>query len=606
MRINECLWKLTGDKLREFAGVLREGKEKLPTRKADFVEFIKKRLLGDPKRWLGKEPEAERTAWAEIAHHGEMRPDAFEAKFGLPFPKIAGGWQEKAQTVFAYTVFRSDPDGAHDLPDELKQAVAPLLAPPQPLELPGCATAEELSEWPAPVEGWSPQGMPRERKAEVRETATVAPAEATALLALAAKGKLKIAKSRQATAATERAVTPLLVGGDFPLDDPNPRPSPYYLEPKPPGAVRAAAWPGFLVAAKWAKASADGKLSLTKAGTSLLSGFDAVAYREGIERLINDDKFDELARIPEIRGQSGRGKRYLTNPALRRGTIFDGLAEMPPGRWFSFDEVFRFLWANGFAFETSDEPGSLYLVEAHYGQLYVNGAGNKLSRLYLSAVLFETFGTLGLVDVAFCPPHGERDEFSRHLGVGELAYLSRYDGLFGIRINPLGAFCLGIAESLEVPAPAATGQFRVLPTLEIALTGGRCEPFDALRIERACVSVSDHLWRLDEATILRSMENGQVLDEIEEGIRSLAGESLPSTVVSFFHDIRDRATAVVRREEAELIEFRDARTATLLASRPELRKICERAGEKSLVVPKKNLRALATRLKQHGYLLPVT
>lgn len=590
--------------MREGAKAL--GERKLPTRKSDLVALLKERLLINPGKWVEREPRAEQLAMAEIAHGGAVSADVFHAKHGMDFPKVADRWNNRpVDTVFGRIVFYDDTGNpGWDLAEELKEALAAVLPEPKAFALPGHDSPEELEGWPPPPpDAWSPQGMPRVVKATVCECAPAAPVELAGVLTLAAKGKLKLAKNGLATAASERAVQPLLVGGDFSLED-DTFESRYYGDPGPPGPVRAAAWPALLAAAKWAKASAAGALTLTTAGKPLLAGFDAMAYKEGVEKAMYSEAFDELARINQIRGQSGRGKRALTNPALRRSSIFEGLAEMPAGRWFSFEEVFRFLWANGFAFETSRDPGTLFICEAEYGRLYTGGADRKLSRLYLSAVLFETLGTLGMVDVAFTPPHEARYEFDQELGVEEPAYLSRYDGLLGVRINPLGAYCLGIADTLELAPPKTSGKFRVLPTLEIALTGGRCKPFDELRLERACVPESDHVWRLDEQTVLRSIENGQPIDEIEEGIAALSEDALPPTVASFFRDIRDRISAVVGREEAELIRLRDAKTAALLASRPDLRKICEPAGETCLAVPKKNLRAFVSRLKQHGYVLP--
>ena len=71
------------------------------------------------------------------------------------------------------------------------------------------------------------------------------------------------------------------------------------------------------------------------------------------------------------------------------------------------------------------------------------------------AVLFEYAATMGLVDVAYISPIGARDDYSDTWGADDLCYLSRYDGLRYIRVNPVGAWCLGQTEVYE-PRAAET------------------------------------------------------------------------------------------------------------------------------------------------------
>ena len=49
--------------------------------------------------------------------------------------------------------------------------------------------------------------------------------------------------------------------------------------------------------------------------------------------------------------------------------------------------------------------------------------------------------------MAYTRPHDARSDYRSQWGGEELDYLSRYDGLRFIRINPFGAWCLGLADT---------------------------------------------------------------------------------------------------------------------------------------------------------------
>ena len=82
---------------------------------------------------------------------------------------------------------------------------------------------------------------------------------------------------------------------------------------------------------------------------------------------------------------------------------------------------------------------------------------------YLLCLLFEYVATLGMIDVAFTDPDGARTDFANLWGTDEMAWLSRYDGLQTFRLNPLGAYCLGLAAEYEPSTPPRRASLTVFP-----------------------------------------------------------------------------------------------------------------------------------------------
>src|SRR5580658_7230620 len=86
-----------------------------------------------------------------------------------------------------------------------------------------------------------------------------------------------------------------------------------------------------------AVADSGGRVKLTRRGRDALTAPAAAIHT--MWRKWRDAKLiDELARIDCIKGQNGKGKRSLSDPADRRKFIDVSLADCPAGKWVAFDE----------------------------------------------------------------------------------------------------------------------------------------------------------------------------------------------------------------------------------------------------------------------------
>lgn len=143
------------------------------------------------------------------------------------------------------------------------------------------------------------------------------------------------------------------------------------------------------------------------------------------------------------------------------------------GSWVRTDEFFRYMQAAGFDFEVTRDPWELYVEEQEYGSLGYEGFGewSILQGRYTLCFLFEYAARLGVVDVAYVPPEGARQDFRDLWGVDDLDFFSRYDGLLYFRLTPLGTYCLGLADEYVPTQVRARAAISVLPSLKINVTG---------------------------------------------------------------------------------------------------------------------------------------
>ena len=266
------------------------------------------------------------------------------------------------------------------------------------------------------------------------------------------------------------------------------------------GPIRAHAWSVLIQQCGWAKTN-NSSLVLTDEGQRLLASTEVAAFREGIRRFISDKQFDELARV-NVRSELSQLGTYMMPVSQRRDLLCRGVAHWPAGQWIAFNEVVRFLQAQG-AFNTPqpeyDFYGQYAIVQSP-PLVYVN-------KCYLRVLLFESLATLGLVDIAYVYPHDLPVEAGNNYYAGRFRH--RYDGLLYAKLNALGAYCLGNAQTYEAAISPATRTLRVLPNREIAVIDPHnFSPADGLVLAMFATQKSEHIWELDQKRILSHLESG--------------------------------------------------------------------------------------------------
>jgi hypothetical protein len=571
------------------------GIPKTVTRKPELIAALERFMKSDPAGFVERLAPIERNLLAEAVHNNNrIDPAVFSAKYKVdcPVPRRYGD----AASLIAMVVVRAE----HSSQLETPRTIAALLKPF--LEKPAAARPATIEQLPETLDlraDSAHHDATDVRPIHVYSGERTAFLELRRVLQLVHGGKLRVQpKSNRPTPATERAIAASLAEPDFDLELPPEASDKYSLKP---GAVRAHVWPVLVQQCGWCKTSGE-TLRLTKAGREMLQNASPEAFRAGAERLAVDDRFDELNRVNQIRGQTGKGKRWMTCPSKRRDIVFDGLAECPENEWLEFAEAYRFVHATGHRFSVTEDPSILYIADAHYGSIYDSVA---VDRQYLRALLFESLATLGMVDVAYVYPHYLWPELGDSWGADDIDYCGRYDGLLYVRLNALGAYCLRLTDQYSPPAADERKLFTVLPNREIAVTGANdLLPGDASMLELFASRQSDRLWRIDPQRLLDYVETGGLLEDVLRFVEEHAAEGIPETVRVFFNDFQAKAGAILGAEDASLIEFADPAVAALVAHDARAGKLCLPAGPRHVAVSKKNERAFRTALKKLGYVLP--
>ena len=205
-----------------------------------------------------------------------------------------------------------------------------------------------------------------------------------------------------------------------------------------------------LVQAAGLAEAAGTRLQLTTAGRKATTRPAHEVIRQVWEKWQKTTLVDEFNRINAIKGQQAKG-RGLTAVAraVRRSSRSCGDAPRKSGlRSTSCSGCSKHSTRFSRSLTTPGSCTSASNSTEVLGTTPITWV--TLQGRFVLTFLFEYVATLGLLDVAYVTPDGVRTDFHDRWGTDDLSCLSRYDGLLCFRINPLGAWCLGLAKRLRV------------------------------------------------------------------------------------------------------------------------------------------------------------
>lgn len=437
----------------------------------------------------------------------------------------------------------------------------------------------------------------------IHETEQAALADVVSMFRLCEQSLVKVGPvTGNVGSASAIKIRELLHAGDFYTADVEAK-SEYDVQMGELG-IRSFAWPHILIGGKLAKIE-NGKLILSRHGIKALQLPPQEVIRLLLAAWLENDLFHEFSRIDMIAGQKAKRNPLYPAPTGRQA-LAKGLAQMPTGKWIAISDFFKFLIATGQGFDMIKDAWTLYICDREHGSFgYNHVTWDHLNGRFARAFLLEYAATLGLIDVCLTVPWESVTDHHDLWGADDFGALSRYDGLKYFRLTPLGEWILGIKNSYEITNPKSKTRFKLLPNLELALTTQTIAPSDKLIVDRFCDQTSDNLWTLSKIKIINLLEQGMLLQEIENQLVALSvDQNLPPIFHTFFDDLKKKSDQLSKRGSYILIECQDAHLALLLANDRELKKFTFLVPERQLIVLNEREEHFRRHVKKLGYFLP--
>ena len=116
---------------------------------------------------------------------------------------------------------------------------------------------------------------------------------------------------------------------------------------------------------------------------------------------------------------------------------------------------------------------NLYITDPQCSRLGHAGFHNwtLLEGRCILAAVFEYAATLGLIDIAYSDPAGEREDFRGNWGTDDQGSLSRYDDLHAIPVNAWVPTFLGSPRIYRPQRPSPPSRSRYLPNHDVVALG---------------------------------------------------------------------------------------------------------------------------------------
>ena len=365
--------------------------------------------------------------------------------------------------------------------------------------------------------------------------------------------------------------------------------------------IKSFGWVQILRAASWVKET-NGELQINVKKVSLQQRHCdtvKVLFWDWKER----SKLDELSRISEVKGQKGKGKRYLTDTQMRREACIDTLKHCPIGEWVALNDFLRLMTVTNNFFNVTLNPSYLYIGDSTYGRL---NDDTFLTDVYTRCLLMEYFATLGLIDIAYVEPENAQNNYFDEWMMDDLEYLSSYDGLKHLRLTKLGAYVLGVTESYTETFASTQTSISLLPKHGVKFLQQPTSSEKFFMLSYADEIANDE-WQLSTNKLLSHLENGGELADVQAFLIARDEQPyLPTEIEHLFKTLNKNKIAVKLEERCLLLKCSSEVIAKNIASAPSLKKWCQRVGKDQLIIPEGKEAVFRKLIHELKYAMPIT
>jgi hypothetical protein len=360
----------------------------------------------------------------------------------------------------------------------------------------------------------------------------------------------------------------------------------------------------------FAKGDTSGKLSLTAQGLQAMDNPQPHRIIKQFFKKWLDSSYDELGRISNLKGQTGKGQKALVKPSARRSVLTLALKECAQKQWIRISDFMRFLSVLNYGYQVVDRSNrsawNLYVCEPEHGSLGYSGDNSAVAEgPYLRCLFFEYLAVLGLVDICYSAPDGVlASDFEDHWGVDDLSFYSRYDGLYAFKLNEFGKYCLGLTESYSPTFLVKPTMVVLQDNLELSLIDGKFSIGERTELSLWAKEISDLKWCLSLDQCLESLENGKSAHSLREFLTERTDCEFPESVENLIAKLENQGNSLRHEDSAQLFSCRDAGLMARLTSDKNASKYCIVIDKETFLVQQKNQKKFHKALRDLGLHFP--
>jgi hypothetical protein len=208
--------------------------------------------------------------------------------------------------------------------------------------------------------------------------------------------------------------------------------------------------------------------------------------------------------------------------------------------------------------------------------------------------------TFGLAEIAYGPP--KHSVYHRP----KRTYLTPFDGLGLVRLTLLGEFVFRRRDHFEITAGPPTRSPIILDEARLLATCRNADQLTQLALGQFIEPLAPGRWRMTAKSLLGGCGNREDIEERIRLFRRVVSATPPVNWEAFFERILARIAPFSLEPDYVVLKVSaDEEIRRLLASDPALREIVLKVEGLRIALRQTDLRKLAKRLEQFGYLSPI-
>lgn len=250
--------------------------------------------------------------------------------------------------------------------------------------------------------------------------------------------------------------------------------------------------------------------------------------------------FNEISIMRGIKPKRGH------NPAEARQNLVSELKYCQPGQAVYTKEFEHYVRISNKAFARKDES---YVVETG-NSYYHYGVQWEQYEHPLINIILSFFAALGIIDIVWGEDTGEHVARGKRIPVA-------------FRVNPLGAYVLGLTDSYAAPAETKEniqGGFTVLPDYTVIVPDSPNRLKHEMYYEKLFTKVSATkeaaIYKLDFGTVVRAIDDGRSVADLRVYL-SASDKPVPENVARALDDWEEQAGRI-RLRQVTILECDDA------------------------------------------------
>jgi len=336
----------------------------------------------------------------------------------------------------------------------------------------------------------------------------------------------------------------------------------------------------------------------------LARGDSAEPVREVIERVLANASFLHEELLGHLAKSRNQWCPYSAQAVKNLAVFFE---KVPAGKWVS--------WENIRSFHTlREERPSLFNPGAGGLQAQATAVQDMWSRsLYVSGhnefelvsePLLKGFAFLlaafGIAEIAYVSPTHTTYRRPRK------GYLTPYDGLRFVRLTPLGEFVFRRRDHYELAAGPPARSPVVLDEARLLATCRNADKLTELALRQFMEPLTAGRYRMTPKSFLGGCDSREDIEERIRLVRRVVSAAPPAIWEQFFQRTLARIAPLSLEPDYLVLKVSDEdEVRRLLASDPVLRGIVLKVEGLRIAVRQGDLKKLAKRLEQFGYLSPI-